>query len=750
MNVPLARDESARLGALYSLDVLGTGREPEYDAIVRLAAEMFACPIAVISFVDANHQWFKARHGIDAEYGPREIAFCAHAILQDDCLVIPDAARDARFRDNPQVVGEPGLRFYAGYPFSLDGRHNLGTVAVADVVPRTFGPDQVRWLGHLAKAVEGLLKAQESRLRAEEAARRAEEQARAAETKARLLRQIEQMARIGAWRVDLDSREVTWSEQVFALHDLPVGTPPSLDEALGCFPDHERNRILQTLPKALHETGRIQFEGDFVSFAGRQRRMRFSAEIDDAVAGRRQLIGVMQDITDQHEAQRQLWQAAHVDPLSGLANRTWFQQALAGAFEAALGAQTGAPRDLALLLLDLDGFKDINDSFGHQAGDAVIRETAARLRSEFGQDAFCARLGGDEFAVLMPAAGEGQDLLARAEAVLARLRAPILFQEEVLHVAGSIGIARAPADADTPDALLRCADIALYTVKRSGRGAAGVFCPEYSSVFDARRQAIDTVRAALRTDRVVAHYQPLICLHSGAYVGAEALVRLQTGDGGLLGPEQFWPAFADPECVRQLDEAVFERVLSDLAGWQAAGIETGVVSLNASRFWFQTKGFARRFVDALAARGIPAESLCVEVTESVLLNEDSRSVARALSILSEAGVSIALDDFGTGFASLTHLRDFPIDSIKIDRSFISGLGAKPENTVVVKAIVDLSRSLGMNTVAEGVETGAASEFLSAIGCSHAQGFLYARPMAPHAFAAHVSVSRAEMPLNWSI
>ncbi|WP_349359480.1 EAL domain-containing protein [Stappia sp.] len=735
---PVPGDEAARLDALRALGIWHTPDDPAFTAIVETAADMLSCPISLVSLIGERAQWFKARVGLQIDGTPRENAFCRHTILQDDMMVVEDARTDPRFRDNPLVTGAPGIRFYAGCPVHADGGHAIGTLCVIDTVPRRAAEVPLHRLRRLATVVEGLL-------RAYRASATAERQRAAADRRERLLRQIETMAEIGAWRVDVAEGKLTWSEQVFAIHDLPVGDPPGLAEAIAYYPGAEADKVTEAISSAL-ETGEPFFiEATLRTARGRDRRVRFIGEVTGAPpqagagpeAETREISGVIQDVTEQHEAERRLWESAHVDALSGLANRARFNMRLAEDLAAA--ARSG--RALALILIDLDGFKQTNDTFGHQAGDEVIRVVSSRLRDWTADEGLCSRIGGDEFAILMTVEADDAALDRRAEDLLRAIRVPIVFSGATLHVGASVGVARAPEDAGTPEDLLRCADMALYRAKRSGRGMVRGYSAEVGTVFDSRRAAVDLVRTAVRTGVLEPHYQPIVHLDSGRIAGAEALARIRTDDG-WLGPDVFGAAFQDPDCVRLLDETMFRLVTQDVGAWRSRGLDPGIVSLNVSAARLQAPGFVEDVLQRLRALGIPGGAMRFEIREDVLLSDEPGRIERVFKALGAAGVTILHDDFGSGLASLTRLRDLRIEGVKIGRDYIVGIADNPEGQVIVKAIVDLAHSMGLRMVAEGVEAPADLAFLKKIACRKAQGFLFDPALPAEAFARRLAAPDA--------
>ncbi|HEX2840507.1 sensor domain-containing phosphodiesterase [Hyphomicrobium sp.] len=728
---PIPEDEPSRLAALRELKIVGTESCPEFDALVQLACSIFDCPIAIVSFLEKDTQWFKARAGVKTSSTPREYAFCNYAISSKGIFVVSDARRDKRFKTNPYVTGEGGIVFYAGCPITIDGKHFIGTLCIADRKPRRLSQRQKDQLSQLARAVEGLVKAHRTENKAVEAAAISREQTRTAETRNRLLLQIEQMSSVGAWQFDFETEHLTWSDEIFRLHDLPVGQAPDLEQALDFYPGANRDMVKRYLENTIVTGEPYTFEADFVTAKGRMRRVRSMGEVETKDGKPTRLLGVFEDITDRYEIEQQLSKLAYMDSLTGIANRARFQQHFASKITEA--EQNKA--QLSLMLLDLDGFKEVNDTRGHLAGDEVIKAVAGRIAATSGKKAFCARLGGDEFAVLV-ASKSPESCKKLAERILTAVGKPIPTGEQHAFVSASIGIANYPQDATTTSDLLKSADMALYQAKKAGAGSVGIFSPHIGGIFDARRYAIDMVKRAGIGRKIIPFYQPKVWLGSRQMFGFEALVRLKNVDGTFSAPGEFWHAFSDAECSRMISQHMLKAITENMSDWLQSGYDPGLVSINASEFCFQDGDYADRILARLHHMGIPPQKFEIEITETVFLGESAKMVEAALRTLKAAGCQISLDDFGTGYASLTHLRDFPINNIKIDKSFVLDLTSGGNSTVIVKAIVDLAHNLGMQVVAEGVETEGQYEFLRAIGCDAGQGYLYG-----HAIPADIVVER---------
>ena len=434
-------------------------------------------------------------------------------------------------------------------------------------------------------------------------------------------------------------------------------------------------------------------------------------------------VGIISDIHDRKTAEDRIWQAAHTDELTGVANRTLFQASLDRAIDHA--DRTGGI--VGLLVVDLDRFKEVNDSLGHDAGDAVLRTVAVRLAEYVPHGATIARLGGDEFGVILPVA-DAASIAAIAAEVLASLKQPLQFSGRDLDCSASIGYAVYPAQDPSPSALLKNADIALYEAKAAGRGQALAFDPSMRRELDRRLAVLRHAKDALARDAIIPFYQPKMSLADGRIIGFEALLRW-TDESGLRLPGSIQEAFGDYELAARLGARMLEKVVADMRAWTQAGIAFGHVALNAAAPEFHREGFADAILATLAGAGLPPGSLEIEVTESVLLENRSETVVGALRTLNAAGVAIALDDFGTGYASLTHLKRYPVSWLKIDRSFVSSLETDKHSAAIVEAVLGLAHNIGIRVVAEGVETQGQFQFLQRHRCDAAQGFLLAKPMA---------------------
>lgn len=422
---------------------------------------------------------------------------------------------------------------------------------------------------------------------------------------------------------------------------------------------------------------------------------------------------------------------AWFDSLTMLPSRTAVREKLR---ISASAAETRG-QSVALILLDLDDFNDVNDTYGQAAGDACLQRVAVRLIETVGAAGFLARMGEDEFALLL----EGhtrQSLGHILKGVQEALAPPLSSDNHTFHVTSSTGLAvRCNGQRFDPDELIREAALALNEAKASGKNCHRIFRRVLRTSCDEKLETLRGVRTALATGELQLHYQSKIMLRDQTHCGFEALLRWNKADGQVLTPGAFVAALDDPSLSMEIGNHVIASAISQARHWMLAHVPFVSIAINLSASQFRDDQLGNRILNAIAASDLDPRMIEVEVTEGVFLSAASNAILNTCKVLKQGGVRIAFDDFGTGFASLTHLRDFPVDTIKIDRSFIARLGQGQNTTTIVNAMVRLAHNLSMSIVAEGVETRAQAEFLRAIGCDAAQGYLFARPV-PAAAASH--------------
>lgn len=452
-------------------------------------------------------------------------------------------------------------------------------------------------------------------------------------------------------------------------------------------------------------------------------------------------IAIFADITERKAQEQRIAHLAFHDELTGLPNRRLFSDRLAVAL---LQAQRDRSA-LAVLFVDVDRFKNINDSLGHASGDELLKQVALRLQEAVRAGDTVARMGGDEFVMLCPGAGDSKVIAARAQLMLDQLEQPYQVMGMALHVSSSMGIACFPADGDTAETLVRNADAALYLAKERGRNNFQFYAPELNTGMLARLQLEMDLRHALETGQFQLHYQPKINIANGALCGAEALIRWRRptpdsdGNGGtdpgvMVPPGQFIPVAEECGLITGIGDWVLAEACRAQLTWRQAGLPSMRLAVNVSARQFSQPGFAAATGALVAAQGATPGGIELELTESVLMN-DVRRATETLAELKALGFAVAIDDFGTGFSSLNYLRHFPVDVLKIDQSFVRELLDGKAALAIIEAIIALAGALGMRTVAEGVETDAQRSLLLGHGCDAMQGYLLARPMPGPEFIA---------------
>lgn len=831
--------EAERLSDLQSLGILDTPPEAHFDAVCRLARTLFRVPYAWISLVDADRLWCKASSGI--RFGPlaRDAAFCHRAILGDAPLMVEDAVRDPRFRDVAAVAGAPGLRFYAGAPLMLRPGLALGTLCLADTVPRRLSDEETAQFADLTAVVVAQLRHYEARAasEAEAAARRASEEALASANRNLLL--AEQMAHIGHWRVDLVSGATTWSDEVCRMHGRAPGDPASyVAEALSYYHPEDRERIAGLVTQAReHRTG-FHFKARIVRRDGEERTIvsRGICEVDESGAAKA-LFGSVQDVTESDRAEAELRastalldatlehmdqglmmvdeagivrvcneraialldlprdlmrgaptfdavrchqiatgdfagcdaglrdqvayqpltghphtyertrpngtvleirtvalptggavrtytdvtarkaadaQLAHMarhDGLTGLPNRALFHDSL-GRRLAALRRHGGS---CGVLCLDLDAFKAVNDTNGHAAGDALLREVARRIRAVLRQEDLPARLGGDEFAILLGGDADPARAAATAERLVASLREPVDLGGREATVGVSIGIAFAPGHGDDGDTLLKRADLALYRAKSEGRNTYRIFAAAMDRAAKARHRREVDLRLALQRGEFALDYQPVFDLARGRVAAVEALLRWNHPVRGRLAPDAFLPFAEETGLIVPLGEWVLRSALRD-----ARALPPGMrVVVNVAGAQLRQGGLVSALRAALSAAGMPPDRLELDIAEGA-----AAAAGGPLTELAALGIGLAFDDFGAGASSLGALQRLPFGRIKLDRT----LSAGRDGAGLMSAVIGLGRALGREVVAKGVETEAQLAAVREAGCTGAQGFMLGRPM----------------------
>jgi diguanylate cyclase (GGDEF)-like protein len=472
---------------------------------------------------------------------------------------------------------------------------------------------------------------------------------------------------------------------------------------------------------AARETRAVTFE---LAIAGRSKQVEVDVNPIVDEAGRcGHLLGTATDVSERHQIAEQLSHRLRHDPLTELPNRVFLLEAL----DLALARARDREREVGLVLLDVDHFKVVNDSLGHDAGDRLLAVVAARVQSVLRSGDTLARVGGDELAIICNDARWTEDAITLSSRVLHALHEPCAIDGREVYLSASIGVALSQGADDTPLRMLRDADVATYVAKSRGRGRVEVFEPEMHEQAVIRLETESALRHAIAAEEFCVHYQPLVRFDSSEVIGFEALVRWNHPERGLVPPLDFLPLAEETGLIVPIGRWVLQEACAQAARWVAEATGDPLsVSVNLSARQLGDPDLITTIDDALAVAGLDPSLLVLEITESVLMEDRERAI-EVLQQVTERGVRIGIDDFGTGQSSLGYLKTLPVHTLKIDRSFVDGLGVDPEDSAIVAAVVHLGHALGLTVTAEGIETPVQLSELHALGCDLGQGFYFARP-----------------------
>jgi diguanylate cyclase (GGDEF)-like protein/PAS domain S-box-containing protein len=706
--------EESRLRTLEEFGLFDTPPEEDFDCIAALAARVLCCPVALISLVGRDRLYFKARHGTTLYETPRATALCTHVLTSDGPLVALDATKDARFASSPLVTDPAGIRFYAGAPLVSNSGHVIGTLCVVDYAPRDrFDDDDRRALQDLARlALQQMEIRRLHRVGSDALRARAE-----SDLQFEIL--VSSVKEYALYRLTPDGIVASWNSGAQAIKGYTAA------EIIGQHYSRfytEADRAGGAPERALRIAAA---EGRFEEDACRVRRdgsLFWANVVINAIYGQGgQLIGfakITRDITHRRKNEEYLRRLALTDGLTGLSNRHAFLYELAKIVHS---------QPAALLLLDLDGFKEINDTLGHRAGDALLKAVGIRLKETAAGASGIARIGGDEFAIVFAGMTDPIAAATGAASIIDAFRRPFVCDESDLQVGVSVGIAIAPNDGASANDLLASADLALYDAKSQRRAGYSLYQESFRRSALQRRTCEVELKRAVAEGELELYYQPQLRLADRRIVGAEALLRWNHPERGLILPGAFIHILERSTLAVPVGQWIVRQACGFAASVRAAGHPDFRVAVNLFGAQLRSGDLKDVVTSALDEHRLSPDAIELELTESIVLHNDD-AIFTAVRDLAAMGVRASFDDYGTGYASLSLLKRFPVARLKIDRSFIREMCTNTEDAAVVSAIIYLANNFRLDVVAEGIETEQQERLLRTFGCQYGQGFLFARPM----------------------
>ena len=755
---PLHPREEERIARLLGFDILDTAKDPLLDRLTQMASQITGTPVSLLTFIDRDRQWIKAKYGTEMEQTSRESSFCSHTILNknDDPLVVTDAEKDPRFATNPFVKGDPHIRFYAGIPLQAGDGLAIGSLCVIDTKPRTLTEEQIKELKSLAAIAMDYIDVHRSNRQLSNL----------------LLREKEVYNNLLRTTSDMAVEAPTFDD---ALHSLIDHLDPNLGY-LSC-----RIRNMQTggttgiiynpmLPKdpelpmlwiqldsIAHSPTGEHPKTDFISTGAL--RPEFSYLVVP-VRIRDRLVAVIELIYPDHRkmdprirevfdimasnlgivAERELVnvdlqrQASH-DALTGAANRTVFISQL----ERSIAEADSLNPTTALLYIDLDGFKEVNDNFGHQTGDRILVEVTKRLKEICRGEDLLGRLSGDEFVLLIHGISDKNSLELLLKRIQRHLAMPFMLGDLEIRIGTSIGCSLLDSNEISTTELIRRSEEAMYLVKTGERKDYCIADKEIIAEFKEKRSMDRMIREAVKDKMMFLALQPILDYASGKIIAAEALIRLVDKKKQVMDAGYFMSSLDRLRILPEVDEWVFAETLRLLKQYRKEfeKVPGFRISINVSPSILMTSGYAKLCISRLKEAKIPPSMLRMEIIESHL-QTSNEWLHENLHTLREAGVKIAVDDFGTGFSNLQYLTGLPIDTIKIDKVFLKGILTKDTHqNDLLEAIIGIAKNFDYSIIAEGVEDPAQADYLNTLGCTQMQGYLYGKPMRVEDFITHL-------------
>ncbi len=766
-------NEHERLSALKRLAIVDTPVEARFDRLTHLACRVFNCKFAFISFVDEHRQWFKSSANIAITETPIHEAMCTHTIEQSQPLVTPNTLEDKRFRENPHVVGEPHFRFYAGVRLIFEG-HAVGTLCVLDNEPKQLSQSQIEQLQGFGELVESELNKKEYKdlsEQLEEYQFKLEQTQKITRVRSAILEKVVNAESLHTvlhdivYAIEAEYKEQICSVLLLENGKLKKGAAPSLpdfyNDAIDGVDIGEGvgscgNTAATNEPTIVEDISTHPFwsawkelaasagvaacwsqpiqgaNGEAIGTFAIYHREKAIPTAEERVLIR-QFAHIASIAIERELANRVIWRQANFDSLTGLPNRNLMLDHL----QLAMKTADRENEKVAVVFLDLDNFKDVNDALGHDVGDKLLVECAMRIKRCLRADDTVSRLGGDEFVIILNGICGLSSIENVVQKVLSEIIKPYTLEFERIHTSASMGITLYPDDANEVKDLLKNADQAMYGAKAHGKNSYHYFTHDMQKAAIRRISLLNDLRYAVKNNELFLEYQPIVCFNDSKEVKAEALLRWQHPIKGRIAPDDFIPLAEESGLIIEISNWVFDEVTRRIKQWRREHSKFVQISINTSPSqYFNQESNITEWLTLLLEKGLSARSILLEVTENLLMEADAE-VSKKLFQFRQAGIDIALDDFGTGFSSISYLKKFPTDYIKIDKSFVNSMTDVSNDKVLCEAIIVMAKKLGIGVVAEGVETQEQFNILSAMGCDYAQGYFIARPMQLSDFEAYL-------------
>jgi len=545
-----------------------------------------------------------------------------------------------------------------------------------------------------------------------------------------LFNAVQSMAKIGCWEVDLLNETLFWTESTYLIHETtPAEYSPTVASAINFYAPEWIPVITAALANAIEKGTGFDLELELITAKGRRLWVQTYGTVIMSQGQVTKVLGAFQDISEKKKAELEIWQQSNFDVLTELPNRRMFRHHL----EKAIKAAHRSSSKVALLFIDLDHFKEVNDTFGHDWGDTVIKDAAQRLSGCVRESDILARLGGDEFTIIIGELNDHITVERIANDILKKLSEPFHIKTEVAYLTASVGITLFPDNASEVDALLKNADQAMYVAKEKGRNRFQYYTSSMQEAAVARGVIVNNLRGALSNNEFHVVYQPIVELASGAIHKAEALIRWHHPTRGLISPADFISIAEETGLIIEIGEWVFQQAARQAKHWRELHNEDFQISVNTSPVQYHdNENKLSQWSDYLHSLGLPGNAIVAEITEGVLMDTHAEIVEK-MRVFREDNIQISLDDFGTGYSSLSYLRKFDIDYLKIDQSFVRNMKSNSKDIALCEAIIAMAHKLDIKVVAEGIETEEHRDLLMAAGCDFGQGYLFSKPVPPDDF-----------------